>query len=77
MIVVLISAQYYDSTADCDLSLAMTRMKGLILKESVCFIEKQSFHGGSFPFGPILSHRVTANRLYRGCIFLQYYWEIL
>ena len=41
VIVVLISAQYYDSTADCDLSLAM--MKELILKESIYFIEKQSF----------------------------------
>ena len=75
MIVVLISAQYYDSTADCDLSLAM--MKDLIYNESIFFIEKQSFHGGIFPFSLILSHRVTANRLYRGCIFLQYYWEIL
>ena len=46
MIVVLNSAQYYDSTADCDLSLAM--MKELILKESIFFIEKQSFHGGNF-----------------------------
>ena len=75
MIVVLISAQYYDSTADCDLSLAM--MKDLIYNESIFFIEKQSFHGGNFPFSLILSHRVTANRLYRACIFLQYYWEIL
>ena len=75
MIVVLISAQYYDSTADCDLSLAM--MEDLILKESIFSIEKQSFHGGSVTFSLSLSHRVTANRLYRGCIFLQYYWEIL
>ena len=45
MIVVLISAQYYDSTADCDLSLAM--MEDLIYNESIFFIEKQSFHGGT------------------------------
>ena len=40
-------------------------------------LESSHFHGGSFSFSLILSHRVTANRLYRGCMFLQYYWEIL
>ena len=47
VIVGLISAQYYDSIADCDLSLAM--MKVLIYNKSIFFIEKQSFHGGNFP----------------------------
>ena len=41
------------------------------------------FHWKTFIFTAVislqsyLSHRFTVNRLYRFCIFLQYYWEIL
>ena len=46
VIVVLISAQCYDSIADCDLSLAM--MKELIWKNQYFSLENSHFHGGNF-----------------------------
>ena len=47
VIVLSTSSRWYDSTADCNLSLAM--MKDLIWKNQYFSLKNSHFHGGNFP----------------------------
>ena len=60
VIVVLTSAQYYDSTADCDLLLAM--MKDFDFKRINIFHWEAVIFTAVFFLQSYLSHRFTVNR---------------